>query len=116
MGKTHKALERAEDQYRKQQIRFSKDSGSTKGRASVRKNIKHYGDLKKKLLVRNSNGSIKSVLFIKTFNGGKSSDHAVKFATSLAEDPRLKVLLVDLNLMDYRPSRSVRNRLRALLV
>jgi len=103
MGKTHEALERAENQYKEHQIRasqelFSKEVGSTQGRASVRKYLDRYGDLKNDLLARNSDGSIKSVLFIKTFKEGESTDHAAKFATSLAEDLRLKVLLVDLNL------------------
>lgn len=102
MGKTHKALKRAEDQYRERQVRISrevlyKEPGSNKGRASARKNTKQYEDLKKKLLIRNISGSTKTVLFVKTFNGSESKNHAIKFATLLAEDSRLKVLLVDLN-------------------
>jgi hypothetical protein len=96
MGKTHETLKRAEDQYKENQIRasqelFSKEFGSTQGRASVRKYLDRYGDLKNDLLARNSDGSIKSVLFIKTFKGGESTDHAAKFATSLSEDLRLNV-------------------------
>jgi hypothetical protein len=56
-----------------------------------------YGDLKKKLLTRDPDGSINSILFINTFNGGEPSDHAIRFATSLTE-ANLKVLFVDLNL------------------
>jgi Mrp family chromosome partitioning ATPase len=103
MGKTYTALKRAEDQYREQQVRnshevFYKESGSNQGRASVRKYTKRLEDLKNKLVIRNISGSTKSVLFIKTFKGDEPSDQAVKFATLLAKDFRLKVLLIDLNL------------------
>ncbi len=88
MGKTHEALKRAEDQYKEHQIRvskepFQKEFGSTQGRASVRKYMERYGDFKNDLFAQNSDGSIKSVLFIKTFKGEESTDHAIKFATSL---------------------------------
>ena len=103
MGRTREALKRAEDQYREHQIRIShevlaKERGSKQGRASARKNMNFYGDLKNKLRIRNIDGSIRSILFIKTFKGGEFSDHAIKFATSLVEDLRIKVLLVDLNI------------------
>jgi len=57
-----------------------------------------HRSLKKNFLTRDSDGSLKSILFINTFNGGESSDHAIRFATSLTEDSKLKVLIVDLNL------------------
>ncbi len=103
MGKTHEALKRAEAKYKERQIKasqelFSEEFRSTQDGSSVRKNMGCYGDLKNKLLVRNTGGSIKSVLFIETFKGGEFADHASKFAASLAEDFRLKVLLIDLNL------------------
>ena len=103
MGKTHEALNKAENQYKKHQIRaskepFQKEFGSTQRRASVRKYMERYGDFKNDLFAQNSDGSIKSVLFIKAFKGEESTDHAIKFATSLVKDLRLKVLIVDLNI------------------
>lgn len=101
MGKTHRALKRAEDQYREHQTRisqevFTKELEKVPRRPSARKNMKYYDDLKKKLLIRNIGGSIKTVLFVKTFTERESKDHAIKFATLLAEDLRLKVLFIDL--------------------
>jgi Mrp family chromosome partitioning ATPase len=103
MGKTHEALERAEKQYMKQLRAASREPiqkpmTSTLEKTSIKKNKNRYDDIKSSLLTRESAGSIKSVLFIDTSNGGKSSDHAIRFAASLTEDSRLKVGIVNLNL------------------
>jgi Mrp family chromosome partitioning ATPase len=103
MGKTHEALERAEKQYL-EHLRaaprepLQKAVTSTLGQTSIRNNKNRYKDIKNNLLTRKSDGSIKSVLFIDTSNGGKSSDRAIRFAASLTEDSRLNVAIVDLNL------------------
>lgn len=103
MGRTHEALKRAEEQYGKHLLRASQ-TPHTKGmatnleRSSARNHMDRHEDIKSNLLARGSDGSIKSVLFINTSNRGKSTDHAIRFAASLAEDLRLKVLLIDLNL------------------
>ena len=103
MGRTHDALKRAEEQHRKHLLRTSREPlpkgvASTLYQTSARKHMDGHDSLKKNFLTRDSDGSIKSILFIHTFNGGESSDHAIRFATSLAEDSKLKVLIVDLNL------------------
>ena len=102
MGKTHEALEKAEKEYQKHLQRISRESlrdeGGTLpfGGGSNSTNMKQYEDLKSSLQTRD--GSIKSILFIDTSDGGRSSTHAHNFATALAMDFKLKVLLVDLNL------------------
>ena len=103
MGRTHDALKRAEEQHRKHLLRtsrepLSKGVASTLYQTSARKHMDSHDSLKKNFLTRDSDGSIKSILFIHTFNGGESSDHAIRFAASLTEDSKLKVLIVDLNL------------------
>jgi len=103
MGRTHDALKRAEEQHRKHLLRTSREPipkgvANTLDQTSARKYMDSYGDLKNNLLTLDSDGSIKRVLFINTFNEGESSDHAIRFAASLTEDSNLKVLIVDLNL------------------
>lgn len=108
MGKTHEALENAEKEYQKRLQRISRESLRDKevtrpfGSASNNTNTKRYEDLKTNLQTRD--GSVKSILFIDTSRGGRSSTHALNFATDLAMDFKLKVLVVDLNLWALSPN------------
>jgi Mrp family chromosome partitioning ATPase/phage tail protein X len=108
MGKTHEALENAEKEYEKRLQRISRESLRDEevtrplAGASNNTNMKGYEDLKTNLQIRD--GSVKSILFIDTSRGGRSSTHALNFATDLAMDFKLKVLLVDLNLWALSPN------------
>jgi capsular exopolysaccharide synthesis family protein len=108
MGKTHEALENAEKEYQKHLQRISRESSRDEGvtlpleGASNNANMKRYEDLRTNLQIRG--GSIKSILFIDTSRGGRSSSHALNFATALALDLKLKVLIVDLNLWALSPN------------
>jgi Mrp family chromosome partitioning ATPase/nucleoid-associated protein YgaU len=108
MGKTHEALRRAEEQYREHLVRssppsFPEEMATTLGQVSVGKDTNRYEDLKKNLFTRSTDRPIKSVLFINTFSRDGSTNHAIGFATSLAKDSKLNVLLVDLNLWTLSP-------------
>ena len=91
MGKTRKALKRAEDQYRKLNNEVLKEALPNRevaipsGQYSVKKRKDRYEDLKNNLLARNFDGSIKIILFINTCNEDESEDHAYEFSVSLGE-------------------------------
>ena len=66
MGRTHEALKRAEEQYRKHLLRtsrepFPKQAASSLDQTLARKYMDSYGDLKNNLLTRSSDGSNKGV-------------------------------------------------------
>ena len=103
MGKTYEALEQAEKEYqasREAPMAEPSPSGRPKPpkRASGRTAMERYQDLKTNLLTRYPDGSIKTILFTGTTHGDGSSTTAINFATTLARDCKLKVLLVDVNL------------------
>ncbi len=103
MGKTHEALLRAEKEYHENFVRPPHEPKKMKvikspKRASGRKSMETYEDLKTNLLSRYPNGSIKSILFNGTYHGGGCSTTVVNFASALTKDSELKVLLVDVNL------------------
>lgn len=56
-----------------------------------------YDELKANLLSRYRDGSVKTILFAGTAIGVGTSTTAVNFAISLASDPQLKILLIDVN-------------------
>ena len=105
MGKTHEALEKAEKDYQKHLQRTSRKSLRNEWvtpsfiSASNSTNFKRYEDLKANLLARDE--SVKSILFIDSSRGGGSPTHALNFATALAMDSDLKVLVVDLKLWSF---------------
>ena len=109
MGKTHKALERA-------QREFGENSGSelltfTPGkskplsfsRTESQGLLREYEELKANFLTRYSDGSVKTILFTGMRPGGGVTTTAVNFATILAQDSDLKVLLIDSNLRTPPP-------------
>lgn len=103
MGKIYKALKSADEQCRKVNDRvlrptLPKQVAVSSGKASARTRKNSYRDLKNKLLTRNIGGTIKTILFINTYNGYESTDPAFKFSALLAEDSGIKVLFMDLNL------------------
>jgi hypothetical protein len=103
MGKTHKALKRAESEYRKHLLRTSqatrlKGVVTSMRRASVRNYKDRYGDLKNNLLARSVDESLTSILFFNICEEDESEDHSFRFSASLAESLGMKVLFVDLNL------------------
>jgi protein-tyrosine kinase len=101
MGKTYEALKHAEREH--QAGRQAPPPGPTpRGRlpkrASDSTTVERYQDLKTNILTRHPDGSIKVILFAGTAHGDGSSTTAVNFATTMAGDCKLKVLLVDINL------------------
>ena len=106
MGKTHEALLRAEKEYKEYHeslLRASFAPKRVKGNKHPRQVSNHVGmepyeDLKTNLLSRYPDRSIKTILFNGTMHGGGCSTTAVNFATALAKDNKLKVLLAEVNL------------------
>jgi Mrp family chromosome partitioning ATPase len=102
MGKTHKALENAEREYRKHLLKASRGSLPEEPahfkRTSIRNSKGAFDDLKTNLLKWDSNGSIKSILFVGSSYRDGSYTYAAEFAASLTEDFKLRVLLIDLSL------------------
>jgi protein-tyrosine kinase len=102
MGRTHEALERAEKEYQENLLGplpepLSKWVSPPK-RTSNHTVIEWYDDLKTNLLTRYPDRSIKIILFNGTKHSGGCSTTAINFATALANNSKLKVLLVDVNL------------------
>ena len=103
MGKTYEALEQAEKEYqasREAPMAEPSPSGRPKPpkRASDHTATERYQDLKTKILTRYPEGSIKTIMFVGTAHGDGASTTAINFATTLAQDCKLKVLLIDVNL------------------
>ena len=103
MGKTHEALERAEKEHQKNLIKLPDDSQTevaVKGpdQFVVRAPSDRYHNVKTKLINCFPAGSIRTILVTSTANKAGSSTTAVSFATTLARDCKLNVLLIDANL------------------
>ena len=103
MGRTHKALERAEKDYQESLLGTSPISKKKiltvlPKRASDEATLSWYEDLKTNLLTRRQDKPVKTLLFTSTSQGDGTSTTAVNFATSLVKDTELKVLLIDANL------------------
>lgn len=103
MGKTYEALEWAEKEYqvnRQETVRepLPAERATPPRRASTGSAMERYQDLKANLLSRYPNGYIKSILFAGSARGEGTSTTAVNFATTLARDSQLKVVLIDVNL------------------
>jgi capsular exopolysaccharide synthesis family protein len=107
MGKTFEAMERAEKEYKKlvrqagvgPQERYHLAPDSKKnGNGHLRPD--RLGSLKTKILTRYTGKAIKmkTILVTGTAHGGGTSTTAVNLATSLADDARHSVLIVDANL------------------
>jgi capsular exopolysaccharide synthesis family protein len=103
MGKTHEALERAEEEYRENILGAVRETEPKKvepppRQTSNKADIEWYEGLKTNLLSRYPNGAIRTILFNGTAHGGGCSTTAINFATTLAKDSKLNVLLIDVNL------------------
>lgn len=104
MGKTHQALERAEEEYQENFLGHSHQpvskvvSGPPARQVTNHNGMECYDDLKTNLLTRYPSGAIKSILFMGMRHGGGCSTTAVNLATALAKEPKLNVLLIDVNL------------------
>lgn len=103
MGKTHEALERAEKEYQASLPKVSREPDTTPGtkapqQAFYQVDTDRYQDLKVNLLTRYPDTPIKTILFTATTHGDGASTTAINFATALAKECQLKVLLVDVNL------------------
>ena len=103
MGKTHEALERAEKEYQASLPKAAREPDTASGtkapqQAFYQVDTERYQDLKVNLLTRYPDKSIKTILFTATNHGDGASTTAINFATTLAKDCQLKVLLVDVNL------------------
>jgi len=102
MGKTYKGHKKGKKD-QKQLPETSRESqkagvGAAPRPASNHPAMDRYEDLKTNLLTRHPNGSIKTILFAGTTHGNGASTTAINFATALARDSQLKVLLMDVNL------------------
>jgi capsular exopolysaccharide synthesis family protein len=103
MGKTHEALERAEKEYSKKLIKMPTDSQKKlvvkePKRFPIQTPLDQYHEIKGKLITCFSERSIKTILIVGVDEGSGTSSTAIGFATTLARDCRLKVLLIDANL------------------
>jgi capsular exopolysaccharide synthesis family protein len=106
MGKTYEALQRAEREHKEYLQRLSWTPPKQKrGRGSKHPRqvpdlpgLEPYEELKANLLSRYTDGTIKTILFNGTKHGGGCSTTALNFATALANDDKLRVLLVEVNL------------------
>jgi capsular exopolysaccharide synthesis family protein len=106
MGKTYEALRRAEQEHEEYLQRLCWTQTKQKKERSGRhprqvpdhRGLEPYEGLKASLLSRYPNRDIKTILFNGTKHGGGCSTTAVNFATALAKDDKLRVLLVEVNL------------------
>lgn len=103
MGKTYEALERAEEEYKENLLRNRCtgpiDVESPPPRQEPNNGaLEPYENVKTSLLSRHPDGSVRSILFNGTQSGDGASTTAVNFATVLAKDSKLKVLLMEVNM------------------
>ena len=101
MGKTHEALEQAEKEYGQSflgpQPKARKTPVGQPSKVCTPGDLECYQSLKTNLLGRYPDGTIKTILFAGTSHGDGTSTTAINFATTMARDCQLKVLLVDFN-------------------
>jgi protein-tyrosine kinase len=103
MGRTHQALQKAEKQYRETLPKESREPGKatvleTPQQAFDQVDKERYQTLKVNLLNRYPDTPIKAILFTAASHGDGASTIALNFATTLAKDRKLNVLLIDVNL------------------
>ncbi len=107
MGRTFEAMERAEKEYKKlvkqagvspQERYYLAPDGKQNGNGHVKPD--RLGTLKTRILTRYTGKAIKmkTILVTGTAHGGGTSTTAVNLATSLSDDSRTSVLVVDANL------------------
>jgi capsular exopolysaccharide synthesis family protein len=103
MTKTQADFKRAEKKYQENLEETTLDLQKamvTKGTGSIptQSQYNRYREIKTKLITHFSEESIKTIMFTSTAHGDGSSFTAVSFATTLALDCRLNVLIMDANL------------------
>jgi capsular exopolysaccharide synthesis family protein len=104
MGKTHEALERAENEFQKSVGRGAPPAPPSAGKAKRPRRLpaengaECYQSLKANLVGRYPGQAVRTIIFCSTAHGDGSTTTAANFALTLARDCRLKVLLVDANL------------------
>jgi len=103
MGKTYEAMERAEKGYGRKILQLPLKPVVEKIPAiplpeTVHKPMDCYEVLKTNILARHPGQAIKTILFSGTTHGDGASTTAINFATTLASNCRLKVLLIEANL------------------
>ena len=103
MGKTHEALERAEKEHHKRLITIPTDSRKKlvvkePKKYPIQTSREQFHEIKGKLITCFPEKSIKTILMVGVAEGSGTSSTAIGFATTLARDCRLKVLLIDANL------------------
>jgi len=102
MGRTYEALERAEKEYGDRTPEISETPRGKAVRPPRRDSgdvaTDCYEDLKTNLLGRHPGEEIKTILFSGTSHGDGCSTTAINFASILAQNCRVNVLLVEANL------------------
>jgi capsular exopolysaccharide synthesis family protein len=103
MGRTHEALERAEKEYQETLVEkpLASETAVVPKRPKqypIQAPLDRYQEVKIKLITCFPEESIKTILVTGTAHGDGASTTAVSFATTLARDCKLKVLLIDVNL------------------
>lgn len=105
MGKTYEALERAEHEYEAKGLLVPRKARMVPVsvslyplRADRHAAMECYEELKTNVLAGHPHESLKTILFSGTNHGDGSSTTAINFASTLAADQGVKVLLMDVNL------------------
>lgn len=104
MGKTYEALQWAEKEYKARRETPSPEPFPPGRRPkppkqlSTHPRLERYQDLKTNILNRYPPGSIKTIMIVGTAHGSGASTTAINFATILAKDSGIKVLLIDANM------------------
>lgn len=113
MAKTYEALEKAEREYKKNRLkndtlvpqkaevkalRENIEVVEMPGRIPTTDVLEPYEELKAAFFSRYPRDSIKSILFNATSHGDGCSTIALNFAAALAQDSKIRVVLVEVNL------------------
>ena len=103
MIKTHEAIKKAQKEFQENLEKTTLDLQTAMvakgaGPIPIQSQYNRYQQIKTKLTTQFSEESIKTIMFTSTAHGDGSSFTAVSFATTLARDCRLNVLLIDANL------------------
>jgi len=102
MGKTQKAIEKAEKENKvsflfKNTENFDPEDIAPVIPVEVPEKVRSYDTLKTNLLVRASRTQPKSIMFTSLSQGGGCSTTATQFAVNVARNSDLKILLADVN-------------------
>ena len=103
MIKTHEAIKKAQKEFQENLEKTTLDLQTAMvakgaGPIPIQSQYNRYQQIKTKLTTQFSEESIKTIMFTSTAHGDGSSFTAVSFATILARDCRVNVLLMDANM------------------